>query len=189
MMTSGRPIDLMSTPNRLFRYGAAQNSQNHQIGSVNPLAMLNAQTCRCGSNLDQGTGVTASLGSLLMYASSDLLTRGCSAGTRYSGSQNATQISPAAPVMTKAACQPQVIVIQGTRIGARMAPMFEPELNRPIANDRSFLGNHSATVLMAAGKLPASATPRKTRQTPKPKAVFANAWAMLAMLQKISATV
>src|SRR5256885_1406221 len=121
MMTSGKPIVLISTPYFLFRYGAAQKSQNHQIGSVNALAMLNAHTCRCGSSFDHGTGVAASAGSLLMYANSALLSRGCSAGLRYSGSQNATQINPAAPVMMNAHCQPQLIVIHGTNIGARIA--------------------------------------------------------------------
>ena len=31
-----------------------------------------------------------------------------------------------------------------------IAPIFEPELNIPVANARSFLGNHSATVLIEA---------------------------------------
>jgi len=49
------------------------------------------------------------------------------------------------------------MVIQGTTNGAAMAPMFEPELNIPVAKALSFLGNHSATVLIAAGKFPAMA--------------------------------
>ena len=33
-----------------------------------------------------------------------------------------------------------------------IAPTVDPELNRPAAKARSFLGNHSATVLIEAGK-------------------------------------
>ena len=44
-----------------------------------------------------------------------------------------------------------------------MAPTFEPELKMPVARARSFLGNHSATVLIAAGKFPASPTPSAAR--------------------------
>ena len=56
-----------------------------------------------------------------------------------------------------------------------MAPMFAPELKIPVANALSFLGNHSATVLMAAGKLPASVKPNAVLATPKPKTLLANA--------------
>src|SRR5439155_9348264 len=42
-----------------------------------------------------------------------------------------------------------------------------PELSRPVANARSRLGNHSATVLMATGKLPASPRPSAARATPR----------------------
>ena len=44
-----------------------------------------------------------------------------------------------------------------------MAPKFEPLLKMPVAKARSRLGNHSATVLMEAGKLPASPTPNALR--------------------------
>jgi len=39
--------------------------------------------------------------------------------------------------------------------GAKIAPMLAPELKMPVASARSFLGKHSAVVLMDAGKLPA----------------------------------
>ena len=45
--------------------------------------------------------------------------------------------------------------------GARMAPTLVPELKMPVASERSLCGNHSATVLMAAGKLPDSPRPRQ----------------------------
>ena len=56
-------------------------------------------------------------------------------------------------------CQPHVSVIQGTMSGVTSAPMFVPELKMPVANARSFFGNHSAMALIAAGKLP----PRRGR--------------------------
>jgi hypothetical protein len=49
--------------------------------------------------------------------------------------------------------------------------MFVPELNRPVAKALSFCGNHIATALMDAGKLAASATPRKKRTSTKPSTV------------------
>ena len=39
----------------------------------------------------------------------------------------------------------------------------------PVASERSFCGNHSATVLIAAGKLPDSPSPRKKRANPNSK--------------------
>ncbi len=48
--------------------------------------------------------------------------------------------------------------------------MLVPELKMPVAKARSLLGNHSATVLMEAGKLPASPRPRKKRARAKPAA-------------------
>ena len=44
-----------------------------------------------------------------------------------------------------------------------MAPQLEPLLKMPVARARSRLGNHSATVLMEAGKLPASPMPKALR--------------------------
>ena len=44
-------------------------------------------------------------------------------------------------------------MIHGTISGAITAPMLVPELKRPVANARSFNGNHSATALIAAGKV------------------------------------
>ena len=49
-----------------------------------------------------------------------------------------------------------------------IAPMFEPELKMPVANARSRRGNHSATVLIAAGKFPASPSPSANRATANP---------------------
>ena len=48
------------------------------------------------------------------------------------------------------------------------APTLVPELKMAVASARSRRGNHSATALMAEGKLPPSLTPRKMRAAKKP---------------------
>ena len=58
--------------------------------------------------------------------------------------------------------------------------MFVPELKSALAKARSERGNHCATVLMAAGKLPPSPTPRATRAQRKPETEPTNAWAAAA---------
>ena len=60
--------------------------------------------------------------------------------------------------------------------GARIAPTLAPELKMPVASERSHCGNHSAVVLMAAGKLPDSPMPRKARAMPNCMTVFASEW-------------
>src|SRR6266850_5287279 len=84
------------------------------------------------------------------------------------GSQNASQSSPAAPVIKNAHSHPHLSVIHGTSRGARIAPTFVPALKMPVASARSRRGNHSATVLIAAGKFPASPRPRTNRARRKP---------------------
>ena len=120
-----------------------------------------------------------------MSASSPGEIFGCSDGWRYSGHQKAIQTRPMRPVTTKAACQPQVRASQGTTAGATMAPTLVPALKMPVANARSFLGNHSATVLMAAGKLPDSPMPRAKRAKAKPVTLAASACAAAASDQTI----
>ena len=68
-----------------------------------------------------------------------------------------------------------------------MAPMFAPELKRPVARARSLLGNHSATVLMQAGKLAASPRPRKNIAIPKVATETAPPGAMAATLHNTMA--
>ena len=58
--------------------------------------------------------------------------------------------------------------MNGTVIGVITAPILVPALNRPVANARSRRGNHSATVLIAAGKLPDSPSPSRKRTNRKP---------------------
>src|SRR5437588_2110821 len=110
-----------------------------------------------------------------MYANSVAESRECVSGRPYSGIQNANHTRPMAPVRIKAHCQPRCSAIHGTVNGATIAPTFEPALKMPVASALSFLGNHSATVLIAAGKFPASPKPRVALATPNPKAERARA--------------
>ena len=64
-----------------------------------------------------------------------------------------------------------------------MAPTFVPELNTPVASARSFFGNHSVTVFIAAGKLPDSPKPNSPRAKANPNTEFANACPIAARLQ------
>src|SRR5215467_918490 len=118
-----------------------------------------------------------------MCASSASEIRGCFCGLVYDANQAMIQINPSAPVAMKAHCQPYVTVIHGTTSGATTAPIFVPELKMPVASARSFFGNHSATALMDAGKLPDSPKPRANRATPKPNTEWASACAIAAKLQ------
>src|SRR6478672_11963343 len=76
--------------------------------------------------------------------------------------------NPSSPVRMNAQYQPNCTVINGTVIGVITAPMLVPALNTPVANARSLRGNHSATVFIAAGKLPDSPSPSTKRTTMKP---------------------
>src|SRR5688500_15508435 len=103
--------------------------------------------------------VVGSGGSLRMYASSACVTRGCSSGERYDIHHNTSHTNPTAPVRMNAHSHPNEMVMMGTISGVSNAPMFVPALKIPVANARSLRGNHSATVLIAPGKLPASPRP------------------------------
>src|ERR1017187_4938952 len=99
-------------------------------------------------------------------------------------SHGTIQTNPAPPRPPNAHRQPNSSVSHGTRSGATMAPAFDPELKTPVAKARSRFGNHSATVLIAAGKLPASPSPSRKRAQPKPKADVASPCIMAAMLHQ-----
>src|SRR5690348_17299357 len=92
-------------------------------------------------------------------------------------------MNPASPATTKAICQAQVSAIQGMTIGAMIGPKFEPELNRLVANVRSFFGNQRATVLIDEGKLPASLIPRHMRARANPPTLDTSACPRAARLQ------
>ena len=71
------------------------------------------------------------------------------------------QTTPSAPVTTNAPRHVTSITSVGTAMGTTMLPILAPELKIPVASARSRRGNHSATVLMQAGKLAASPRPRR----------------------------
>jgi hypothetical protein len=104
------------------------------------------------------------------------------------GHQKNTHTMPAMPVAMNADCHPYWANKIGTRAGAMIAPMFEPELKMPVANARSLRGYHSATVLIAAGKLPDSPNPSANRAIAKPTTLSAKACAAAASDHRISDT-
>src|SRR5258705_13981198 len=71
------------------------------------------------------------------------------------------------PVKMNAQRHPHVRAIQGTSSGVTMAPVLVPALKMPVASARSSLGNHSATVLIAAGKFAPPPGPRHARAPEK----------------------
>src|SRR5215470_15710052 len=75
------------------------------------------------------------------------------------------------------------VAIGGTIAAATRIPTLVPALKIPVANARSFRGNHSATVLMQAGKFPASPSPSAKRAPAKPTTEVTAAWAIAAILQ------
>src|SRR6185436_17173919 len=83
-------------------------------------------------------------------------------------SHTISQPKPRSPVRMNAQYQPNRTVMNGTVIGVITAPMLVPALNTPVANARSLRGNHSATVLIAAGKFPDSPSPsmKRTKMNP-----------------------
>src|ERR1700735_1736750 len=91
--------------------------------------------------------------------------------------QNNNQINPREPGKINASCQPKAPKINGTIIEAIPAPILVPELKIPVAKALSFLGNHSATDLIAAGKFPDSPRPSPDRAMVKPSVERASACA------------
>ena len=86
-------------------------------------------------------------------------------------------------MITNAARQPNASASGGMIAGANTAPMFAPELKMPVASARSRRGNHSAVVLIAAGKLPPSPMPSSARTIAKPVTEPTAACSIAAMLQ------
>src|ERR1700753_1230806 len=64
---------------------------------------------------------------------------------------------------------PNSMAIQGMTIAASAPPTLEPLSKIATATLRSWLGNHSATVLLAAGQLKPSPMPSRNRNAAKPK--------------------
>src|SRR6266576_5716902 len=91
------------------------------------------------------------------------------------------------PVAMKAQRQPHVSAIQGTSSGVMIAPVLVPALKTPVASARSSLGNHSATVLIAPGKLADSPSPSRARAAENAAVVRANACPIAARLHTTTA--
>src|SRR5262245_17192339 len=143
-----------------------------------------AHVCRNRSKLDHDTFAPLAVSrSDRMCVNSVGFTRPCVSGAPYIRFQKISHAKPAAPAMTNAAFQPQVAAMNGTVAGANIAPTLAPELNRLVANARSLRGNHSATDLIAAGKFPASLTPRKMRADMNPLMLPTSEWTIAATLQ------
>ena len=83
--------------------------------------------------------------------------------------------------------QPHSSVMAVTMMGAMMAPTVVPELKIPVAKALSRFGNHSATTLTAAGKLPASPSPKTAREAQKPVTVREKACNTAPMLHTMMA--
>ena len=72
--------------------------------------------------------------------------------------------------------------------GPTMDATLVPALKIPVAKARSRLGNHSATLLMAAGKLPDSPKPSMARQKPRSTVWRARPWKAAAADHQMIAT-
>src|ERR1017187_5944194 len=103
-----------------------------------------------------------------MYASSSAETCLLSRGEEYVFSQTTIHAAEKNPVVRNAYRQPNRTTMKPTIKGIIVGPMLVPELKMPVANERSRLGNHSAVVFTAAGKLPASPSPSRNRTMPNP---------------------
>src|SRR4051812_31922133 len=98
-------------------------------------------------------------------------------------SHAASHVALSKPVQMNAARQPNVRAIQGTTSGVMIAPTLLPALKIPVASARSRDGNHSATVLIDAGKLPDSPRPSPNRAMLNCTALCASECAIADTLQ------
>src|SRR2546428_320097 len=159
------------------------------MGSASSFPTANAQVCLAPSSPIHGIAATAdSAGSLRMWASSAPETLGWVSGLRYRASHSTSHTKPTEPVAMKAQRHPHVSAIQGTTSGVMIAPVLVPALKMPAARARSRFGNHSATVLIAPGKLADSPSPSSARAAENPAVVRAKAWPIAATLHATTAT-
>src|ERR1700678_4264866 len=87
----------------------------------------------------------------------------------------------------KADRQPNANVMMGILTAATPPPALEPLSKIATARLRSWLGNHSATVLLAPGQLNPSPMPSRKRKEAKPKTEDAKPVRMLTTDQKTTA--
>src|SRR5580698_4923086 len=97
------------------------------------------------------------------------------------------QTNQSRPEKIKDQRQPNARAIQGIARAARAPPTPEPLSKMATARLRSSLGNHSATVLLAAGQLKPSPIPSRNRKDAKPKTDEAKPVRMLMTDQKTTA--
>src|SRR6202012_414960 len=102
-------------------------------------------------------------------------------------SQSINQTKPINPENTNAARQPNRTATKGITIAATAPPTLDPLSKIATATLRSWLGNHSATVLLAPGQLKPSPTPRRKRKEAKPNTDVAKPVQMLMRDQKTTA--
>src|SRR3984885_5660146 len=100
----------------------------------------------------------------------------------------ANQTNPSSPEKTKDHRQPNANAIHGIMRAAKAPPTLEPLSKIATATLRSWLGNHSATVLLAPGQLKPSPMPSKKRKAAKVKTVEAKPVNMLISDQKTTAS-
>src|ERR1700733_4960439 len=100
----------------------------------------------------------------------------------------ANQTNPSSPEKTKDHRQPNSSAIHGMASAAKAPPTLEPLSKIATATLRSWLGNHSATVLLAAGQLKPSPMPNRKRQDAKAKTEPASPVRILTTDQKMTAT-
>src|SRR5271170_319487 len=99
----------------------------------------------------------------------------------------ASHTKPRTPEKTNDQRQPNASAIQGITKAASAPPTLEPLSKMATAMLRSSLGNHSATVLLAAGQLKPSPMPRRKRKDAKAKTELANPVRILTTDQKTTA--
>jgi hypothetical protein len=75
---------------------------------------------------------------------------------------------PSSPVTRKLIRHPAQLVANATTGTAITAPIAVPAVKMAVAIERSRVGNHSATVLIADGSVPLSPSPRQKRSTTSP---------------------
>src|ERR1051325_10259265 len=82
--------------------------------------------------------------------------------------QTPSHRNPSVPVMIKAGRHPPKYLYRPiTSNGAMAPPTDDPLSNKATAQPRYFLGNHSATALVAAGQFADSPAPRRKRKKAK----------------------
>src|ERR1700761_8795531 len=100
----------------------------------------------------------------------------------------ASHTKPSEPENTNDHRQPKWMAIHGITSAATAPPTLEPLSKMATATLRSWLGNHSATVLLAAGQLKPSPMPSSMRNAAKPNTEPASGVSRLTTDQNTTAS-